>query len=575
MRTVWHLTFTVLLALGFAALGRAQPIPPPTMADAAPAVEAATSDKSPTALLIPGNEGLWSLVSDGKDSRVVAKLGWQSLSGSFALGIESSASIQKNSPDTALLNLDGLAGGDASVSGQFSYRKPFRRSRGNLLSICQQVNLAIEQQIREDRGGLFAEPLHGKACTVEALENTGFGLDAIKVELDALDWACGELAKLNPEIVLILPNEPLPGKNAPPKRFGSTGECTDQAFIDAAKGERARREADAKAKAESAKKEQASLLDRIAANDAAFAETSDPTRREKLAQERLELASLIAAQEQIIAQSEGTLDDLPKLLRKPAETLAAKKAELLAALCKRYNEPDRSAEIILTGFAQINRGCELGRIEKSIASLSDPRVRDRLRWDVIDNLPAGIWALTFRGGIDNKGFEFVDPSALPGFTTFEQLEGGVQSETENDSLFGVAWTLQRGANFWRLGYDRKNVHQGGEETDTCIPTAAGSSVQRCVSVILGEPKRVDENVVTAEYRRLVTSRFGISARALYLDETVRKNQPVSNEWEGHLVLYFLTHATNGLNGGLDIAHDSLSNDTTARLFIGQSFNLFE
>jgi hypothetical protein len=183
--------------------------------------------------------------------------------------------------------------------------------------------------------------------------------------------------------------------------------------------------------------------------------------------------------------------------------------------------------------------------------------------------------LTFRGGTANKGFKFVDPDALPGFTTFEQLENGVQSETEHDSLFGVAGTLQHGANFWRLGYDRKNVHSGGDPADACVPAAAGSSVQRCVSVVLGKPKRVEENVAAIEYRRLVTSRFGLSARALFLDEAVRQNKSVSDEWEGHLVLYFLTHATRGLNGGIDIAYDSFSKNPVARLFIGQSFNLFE
>lgn len=559
------------------------------MAEAAPAVEAATSDKSPTALLIPGNEGSLSLVSDGKDSRAIAKLGWQSLSGSFAVGIESSASIQKGSPDTTLLNLDGLAGGDASVSGQASYRHPFRRPGGDLVKVCKKINLALEQQIRLDRGGLFAEPLRGEACTVDALRNTGFALDADKVEIDALTWACGELAKLNPEIALTLPNVPLEGRNAPPRRFGSTGDCTSDGFIKAVKAEKRRRKRSpdfgaAQRDVQKAKDHRAELLEEIAANEAAFAGATGPTERRRLASKRQKLAELVAEQDKIIAENESKLKAMvPELLttklalvdgekRPVSVALEKKKAELLTALCKRFNEPDRSAEIILEGFTQ---GCELGRIEKSIASLSDPKERNRLRWAVVDNLPVGFWGLTLRGGLDNKGFEFIDPGALTGFTTFEELKGGVQSETEHDSLLGVAWTLQHGANFWRLGYDFKNVHQGGEAADVCIPAAVGSSVQRCVNVVLGKPKRVDENVATAEYRRLVTSRFGISARALFLDEAVRKNKPVSDEWEGHLALYFLAHPTNGLNGGLDVAYDSLSKDTTARLFIGQSFNLFE
>lgn len=573
MRILLHPTFTALLALGLGVPGAAQS--QLALGEAATALKASTSDKSPGALLIAGDEGSWSLVSDGKDSRVIARIGWQSNSGVFAAGIESSAKLQKDSPETDLLNLEGFAGGDASVSGQVSFRGFFDRPGGKLLSACEQINLALERQIREERDGI-AEPLRGEACTVAALQDVGgtWASEADKVLLDAQAWACGELAKLNPNIVLTLPNTPLQGRRPddPKTRFGKTGDCTDEAFIEAAGKERERREAEAKAKAEAAKKERADLLDRIAANDAAFAETSDLKRREKLAQERSELAALLAAQEQIIAGSEGALEDLPKLLRKPAETLAAKKAELLAAVCKRLNEPDRSAELILVGNDQ---GCELGRIEKSIASLSDPRVRDRLRWKVVANLPAAVWAVTFRGGIDNKSFKFVDPDALPGFTTFEQLENGVQSETEHDSLFGIAGTLQLGANFWRLGYDQKDVHSGGDPTDACVPAAAGSSVQRCINVIHGKPKKAEENIAAVEYRRLLTSRLGLSTRAFFLDKAVRKNEPVSGEWEGHLVLYFLTHATNGLNGGIDIAYDTHFKDTVARLFIGQSFNLFE
>ncbi len=577
MRTVRHLTFIALLALGLAAPRAAQS--QPTSGEAA-AIEASTSDKSPGAVLIAGNEGSWNLVSDGKDSRVVAKIGWQSLSGGLAFGIESSASVQKGSPDTELLNLEGLAGGDASVSGQVSFRGFRPRPAERLRGVCGQINLAVERQIRLDRGNLFATPLRGDACTVEALQGVGgtWATEADKVESGALAWACSELAKLNPDIVLTPPNAPLQGKDAPNLRFGKTGDCTRNDFIKAAKKERAQRKCNAKLIAakkarKDATSERTKLLDKIAANEAAFAGASDPTERKRLAAEHLQLAAQVANQDEIIAKSKATIEKaLPDLLTAPEKMLDAKKAELLAAACKRFNEPDRSAELTLGGF---DSGCELGRIEKSIASLNDRKERDRLRRAVVANLPAAVWAVTFRGGIDNKGFKFVDPDALPGFTTFEQLEKGVQSETDHDSLFGIAGTLQHGANFWRLGYDRKNVHQGGDPADACVPAAAGSSVQRCVSVVLGKPKRVEENVAAIEYRRLVTSQLGLSIRALFLDEAVRKSKPVSDEWEGHLVLYFLTHATQGLNGGIDIAYDSLSNDTVARLFIGQSFNLFE
>jgi hypothetical protein len=597
MRALRPLTFAALVALILDTPGVAQISP----ADAAAAVEASTSDKSPGAFLIGGNEGSWSLVSDGKDSRLIARLGWQSVSGEVALGIESSASLQEEAPETEFLNLDGLASGDTSVTGQISFRRFFERRRetlleggelahgvdqgdtrasseGMLLSVCEQVNLAIEKQIREERGD--AEPLHGGTCTLEALENVGgtWSTEADKVTIDSQAWACNELAKLNPDIVLTLPNASLKGLNAPETRFGKTGDCTDKTFIEAAERERAQRESssevvDIKAKAEVAKKERASLLDRIAANDAAFAAASDATQREKLARERLDLEPLVGVQERIIAEGESLLEShLPKLIMKPAEVLAAKRAELLGAACRRYNEPDRSAELVLIGFDQ---GCELGRIEKAITGLSDPRVRDRLRWAVVANLPAAVWAVTLRAGMDNKDFKFVDAAALPNFATFDELTAGVKSESDIDSLFGVAATLQHGVNFLRIGYDLRNVHNGGTPAEACAPAGLGSTVQRCTSVILGQPKGSEENVATIEYRRLLTSRLGLSGKAFFLHEAVRNNKVVSSEWEGRLTLYFLAHATRGLNGGVDIAYDTVVEDVRARLFIGQSFNLFD
>jgi hypothetical protein len=575
MRTIRNLTFSTLLALGLAtppaahsqlALGNAE------------AIKASTSDKSPGAILIPGNEGSWSLVSDGKDSRVVAKLGWLSPAGAFAFGIESSANVQKGSPDTELLNLDGLTGGDSSVSGQFSYRRFGPRVRANLRGVCDQVNLAVEQQIRDERDG--QGPFRGNTCTVQALVAAGgpWATEADKVESGAVAWACDELTKLNPDVVLTLPNAPLVVRHMTLPRFGKTGDCTPDAFANAALAERTRRESTPEFlalqnRAQVARNERTVLLGKIATNEAAFAAATDPTERTRLTAERLLLAALVTDQDKIIAKSESAIEKaLPKLLTEPKETLQAKMDELLAAACKRFNEPDRSTELVLVGF---DPGCKLGRIEKSIASLSDPRERDRLRLAVVANLPARVWAVTFRGGIDKKGFKFVDPDALPGYTSFEQLEEGVQSETEHDSLVGVAGTLQDGANFWRLGYDRKNVHQGGDPADTCVPAAAGSTVQRCTSVVLGRPKGADEEVATIEYRRLVTSKLGLSVKGLYLIEAVRKNKPVSDEWEGHLVLYFLTHTTNGLNGGIDVAYDSLAKEAGIRLFIGQSFSLFD
>ncbi|HSG41437.1 MAG TPA: hypothetical protein VLE27_17480, partial [Thermoanaerobaculia bacterium] len=330
---------------------------------------------------------------------MVAKIGWQSLTGKVALGIESSASIQKNSPETVLLNLQGLAGGDTSISGQFSYRGFFRRPPERLKEVCGQVNLAIETQIREDRGGLFAEPLRGNTCTVDALRDAGgeFATVADKVELGAEEWACVELSKLNPDIVLTPPNLDLEGRNAPPKRFGKTGDCTADKFIEAAQEERTRRERDPKLMdaqnhGKAAISKRAELLKKIAANEINFAGASDPAERQRLTSERQLLTAQVAEQDQIITTSNATIKEaLPDLLTKPRDLLDAKQKEMLAAACKRFNEPDRSIELSLLGNQQ---GCVLSQIEKSIATLTDPRVRDRLRWEVVANLPAAVWAFT-------------------------------------------------------------------------------------------------------------------------------------------------------------------------------------
>ncbi len=50
---------------------------------------------------------------------------------------------------------------------------------------------------------------------------------------------------------------------------------------------------------------------------------------------------------------------------------------------------------------------------------------------------------------------------------------------------------------------------------------------------------------------------------------------LENEWEFHALLYILQSKEKGLNGGIDVAYDTFFENTTVRVFIGQSFSIFD
>ena len=83
-------------------------------------------------------------------------------------------------------------------------------------------------------------------------------------------------------------------------------------------------------------------------------------------------------------------------------------------------------------------------------------------------------------------------------------------------------------------------------------------------------QRFTLNLTRADMRRM-----GFSPSVRLFEAASCGTPVISDEWEGHLVLYFLAHPTKGLNGGIDVSYDTVAKDTGFRLFIGQSFNLFE
>ncbi len=159
--------------------------------------------------------------------------------------------------------------------------------------------------------------------------------------------------------------------------------------------------------------------------------------------------------------------------------------------------------------------------------------------------------------------------------TFAEVDALVVKETEIDTSIGITWSSQIGNHFFSVGYERRNKHTGGASAEVCAPIEADGAVTRCIDTTAGAPKRIDQNLGLVEWRTYVTGSVGLKLRTFYIDDDFRRGTPIEDEWELHALLYFLPQKEKGLNGGRDVGYDTAFEDLTARVFIGQSFDIFK
>ncbi|MCP3958420.1 MAG: hypothetical protein GY719_11255 [bacterium] len=554
----------------------------------------ALSDRSPGAL-IQQRGSTWSLVSDEDGGKLVGRVTWADEDNSNIFEVEAAATLQKGAEEVELLDLDGLAGGDASIKGKWAIsgeweKKEQADGQGSFLDLCDELNPVLDDQVAKERGGCDGrfERIEKESCTYEYLQSLPgeWPIAADKGRSAALQAGCDELAKLNPKLkfhpvdydLIVIPN-PQPevrycNRAGLWEAARETDEDLDRAY-QAATGELAELEA-----------EKQQLIEELAWLEARFAGESSVEERAAIAAQRHAKSQDIETADQKVAEKKAEQKKLrPASLKSRPDELVSSEGELnpwswldgkigekVAVVCKSYNQPDRAGQIRTFGNDQT---CDTEGIPKAIEAIEERKLRSKYYRDYVSAIPVRVWFLTFSAGATNRDFKYLDPSAIPAVATFTEVGALIKSESELDTSIGVSWSAQMGNHFLRFGYEYRNKYNGGSSAELCAPLETGGDVTRCFDTTAGAPTKIDQNVGMLEWRRYLTGNLGLRFQAFYIDEDFRRNMAVENEWEFHALLYFLRNKEQGLNGGLDIAHDTFFDKTTARVFIGQSFNIFD
>lgn len=544
---------------------------------------AGLSDRSPGATVqAPGSDV--KLVADEEGGKVVARLTWGNEDRTSLFAIEAAATLQKGAEEVSLLNLDGLAGGDDSL--EIAWTRSGRWLRGQkrgapppaaqFRGVCQDINAALESDIAAERcprcpttAPPSFQPLPPAACTPERLDNIGgsWAEAAKNAETEALQAACDELTKLDSKRVFLPVGAPA---------GGGLVACSAQSLAASLASERQERrvqEAKLQAEIEGLGEQLEEKIVALAQLDAAFAEVAGQRDRERIAHERLVANRKIASLEAEITTKQAAIKALwPALLQDPSAWQDKKLAEQLGAVCKTYNSPDRSAKLVLEGNAQT---CFTEAMKAAIREIEDPAVQSALTRKMWQAAPVGVWFLTFSAGASNQDFQFADLDSLAGAATFQEIEDRIVRDSETNTSLGITWAAQFGGNYFSLGYERRNKFSGGKATELCAPADTDSAILRCVGTTAGAPTELDQNIGLVEWRRFVATDLGLKARVFYVDDDIRLGKRIKGEWEAHLIGYFLRHVDKGLNGGIDVGWDTFTEDVTARVFIGQAFDIFD
>lgn len=544
-------------------------------------------DRSLGAIVQPPGADL-KLVADEEGGKAVARITWASLTGADSFFLEGSATQQKGAQEVDLLNLDGVAPGDTSAKLGWTHAgRWLRRVRSGsslserLWSVCQDVNKALESQLAKERCPrcdevpLNFDPIPPQHCTAGMLDDIGgqWATAGRKASAEILQAGCDELTKLDPKRVF----QPV---GAPPDKGGSP-LCDYDALEAAASEVRGARKGALKEQIRKLKTEKDRLIEELVRREAAFArEGISEAERIRIAGERLDFVERLARKRAELARKEGELkevlsgflavpDDAPWLENSWWKKVLAEK---FGAVCKSYNRPDRANQLELTGFAQ---ECTATRIKEALEAITDAGVRDWLYEEYVATRPVGAWFVTLSAGASNSDFKWVEIDNVGDAGTFKEIEDQLKSGSRTNTSLGLSFSAQAGRDFFSIGYERRNKYSGGKATEVCAPIEASGIATRCMETTAGAPKKVDQNIGAVEWRRLLTPQVGLRLRALYVDKDFRKGVVLDNEWEFHAITYFLRNPKKGLTGGVDVVWDTAFRDISARVFIGQAFEIFD
>ncbi len=357
-------------------------------------------------------------------------------------------------------------------------------------AVCKAVNETLENETgasrcpRCDAESMTFELIRPFFCTLDTLNDIGgdWAQSGREAVTEALRGGCAELAKLTPRRK-ICPQFLAVG----PAETTACAPDTLAGVVAEELAERATCKDDIAREIKDLEDKEPELIAELAHLEADFARAS-AEERVRLATQRLETQASIEANRAAIAKKKADRGKLlPDFLTGFAQWLDTKRTQELWAVCRKYNHPDRSDQLVLSGDTQT---CDTVRIGKALDAIEDRPARERLRLASVRTLPVAVWFLTFSAGASNQDFEYVDVESIAGAETFAEVKDKLQEESELSTSIGVSWSTQIGGQFFSFGYERRNKYKSGSATEICTPIEAGGATERCVETNAGVPKKI-------------------------------------------------------------------------------------
>ncbi len=249
-------------------------------------------------------------------------------------------------------------------------------------------------------------------------------------------------------------------------------------------------------------------------------------------------------------EKECTMDALPASWKEKAQQ---KQDKNLTEVCQEYNESLPEDWIHLSGTEEsectyLNLKHEgLGKEALEAMELSPPKI------------------FSLRVSTGRQSFKVADSATLVNVDTVKE------STESKDSVSGTLTfgLLSRQGTYWGVNATAKQDYKGSPANEVCLPIPNTGGTQ-CRQMVLKAPQKSETEVYQLELRRFFslvgseTANFGLNPRISYDAEKSAEAY--------QLILYFLGNEA-GLNGGLDLAYRSDTDDFAVRAFVGKAFRL--
>jgi hypothetical protein len=157
-------------------------------------------------------------------------------------------------------------------------------------------------------------------------------------------------------------------------------------------------------------------------------------------------------------------------------------------------------------------------------------------------------------------------NARAGYDTFDYLDTATLAERSVDKS---SWSAKAFHAWRRIGqpwiatvsFDHQEGYESVEAANHCPP---GGAPTACVEGSLGAPKKIQKDILAAEYRRIFNN-FSVSTTLQY--------DANNDVWAAEVPFYLTRNKDGDFTGGVKLGWRSDTDEFTAGVFVGTAFSL--